>query len=178
MSRLTQHFPDTILPYGMMGASFIAGGYAACPSRAQDIDLWVMDSTGRLEDNRSRILAHLLAAGYDVTEENTREGFRVNGFGYDEMNLRILKVGYVRRPDALPIHIMVTDAPLVAVLLHFDVSTHQCAIAPTRDGVGDVVRGPQWTDLTEEPVQLRETSATNTRMEKIRTRYADMRTNG
>lgn len=178
MNLLSPHIPDNFLPETAMRNAFIAGGYAACPSRASDIDLWVTDLEN-LEATRAAILAHLRMSGYDVTEETAQEGFRVDGYGYDEMDLRILKVCYVQRPGALPIHVMVTDAAPLAVLLHFDVSTHQCAIVPHPSVKGgDMMRGPEWTALTEEPVQIKETSATSTRMEKIRTRYADMRTNG
>lgn len=178
MSLLSPHIPENFLPFGVDRHAFIAGGYAACPERASDIDVWVTDQTGRLEMTRANLLAHLKASGFAAKEEIAQEGFRVDGFGYDELDVRILKVAYVQQgAGRLPIHLMVTDAKPFPVLMHFDVSTHQIALVPI-GGTLDIMRGPEWTDITEEPVQIRETSATNARMEKIRTRYADMRTNG
>lgn len=176
MSHLSPHIPPNFLPLALEQRSFIAGGYAACPQRASDIDLWVTDITGRLEQSREMILAHLGAAGYHVTPETTREGFRVNGHGYDEMDCRILKVGYVTRDGALPIHVMVTDAPLLAVLLNFDISTHQCAFIRQGDTWHNhLVYGPRWTPLNVYPLVLKPTTSTPGRLEKIATRYADMR---
>lgn len=110
--NLFPHIPEGLLPPGVESRAFIAGGYAACPARATDIDVWV------------------------------------------------------------------TDATFVPILMHFDVSTHQVAIIPSRYSEPQTINGPEWTPLNEKPVQLRETSATPARMDKIRTRYADMRTNG
>lgn len=175
MSHLSPHIPPNFLPLALERHSFIAGGYAACPQRASDIDLWVTDITDRLEQSREMILAHLGAAGYHVTPETTREGFRVNGHGYDEMDCRILKVGYVTRDGALPIHVMVTDAPVMAVLLNFDISTHQTALVQAGEGHVYSIKGPRWTPLTVYPVVLKPTTSTPGRLEKIATRYADMR---
>ena len=171
---LEPHVPDNLLHDAYDG--FIAGGYAACPERASDIDVWVTTHDD-LHSVRRCLLAHLSAQGYAVFPETAELGVRVDGFGYDEMDVNILKVAVIERSGKLPIHLMVTDAPVMAVLLHFDVSTHQVALVPHYMGV-QTIYGPEWTPLTDEPVQIKETSATNTRMEKIRTRYADMRTNG
>jgi hypothetical protein len=156
--------------------AFIAGGYAACPERATDIDVWVR-SDENLEVVRAKLLVWLDEHRWAYAEEKQEEKFRADGFGYDKMDCRILKVAVV--PYTKPIHIMVTGAPPLVLLRNFDVSTHQIARVPhpfCPDG--DTMRGPEWTPLSEEPVQLKETSATPARLEKIRTRYADLRTDG
>lgn len=175
MVKLFQ-IPETLLPPDTY--AFIAGGYAACPERALDMDVWVLDTTGNPEKTRAALLLWLSDYHWVFGKETHEEKFRADGPGYDEMDCRILKVAVIPYYTTT-IHLMVTDAPPLALLRNFDVSTHQIALIPSsRLPEGDLLRGPGWTSLDQEPVQLKETSATFARMEKIRTRYADLRTHG
>ena len=171
-----------LLPEEMRSQAFIAGGYAACPALASDVDLWVyvpqdddatQDEDATLDDARRQILTRLKAenAGWVVEPEDESQTTPVDRCGYDNLAVSVRRVGRVQYcREKLPIHIMVVDAPVCVVLQTFDISTHQIALTPD----GDTVRGPEWTPLSESPVQLRDTPNTAARMEKIRARYAHL----
>lgn len=142
--------------------AFIAGGYAACPALASDLDLWIpccSDGT-RVEVARDEVWAHLRNMRITAVEENEETITQ-----YEGVNVVIMKVCCVYY--GVKIHIMVVDAPLNAVLEGFDVSTHQVALLPS----GEVFTGSRWTPITEPPVRLIDTPKTDVRMEKITNRY-------
>ena len=142
---------------------FIAGGYAACPALAGDIDIWILAHAEDLAAVRDAVLAHLKAIPIWVNEEDATEV----GTGYDEMPLHTRKVGRMFL-FGKHVHLMVTDAtsPL-EVLQNFDISTHHVAILPT----GNVIEGPYFTPPHVPPRQLMQTSRTRERMVKICTRF-------
>lgn len=179
MERFPSDLPECLMPpYHQV---VIAGGYAACPHLAGDIDLWVFTDT--LISTRDRIIKDAKELGFHAlveTPETTTEIIAPNDFGYDELGFQVMKVlsmpwwveddkGQFRN---CPLHVMVTNAPgVIGLLLGFDVSTHQVAVTPR----GDVVYGPDWTPLDEEPVKLFDTSKTDARMQKITARYQHLR---
>lgn len=155
--------PRNLIPEDLEEQAFIAGGYAACPALAQDMDVWVFVDGGHenLDEARNRVLEHLQTF-FDITEEH---GGTISDYQGVEVN--ILKVAFVRGFN-LPIHVMVCDAPVGIVLKNFDISTHQVAL--TAHGV---VKGEGWTSPLEEPVVLErmENEHTQERLAKIRARY-------
>lgn len=155
--------PTNLLPEGTNYC--IAGGFAACPALAQDKDVWVFASEiepGDAGHRREELLKHLTEQGFEFeAEDETR-----NAHGYEGM-IDILKVATIRTND-IPIHLLVTTADSVFDLMEsFDISTHQIALTPE----GRVVRGSQFTSVTESPVKLRDTPTTDARMVKISQRY-------
>lgn len=153
-----------LVPEKWREEAFIAGGYAACPALASDLDLWIFVDCGKwnttLPVAREEVLAHLRDERLYITEENEESVTE-----YEGINVNILKVCHVRY--GIKIHIMVVDAPVNAVLEGFDVSTHQIALKPS----GEVFMGASWTPVTQEPLRLIDTPHTAVRMEKIRARY-------
>lgn len=162
------------IPDGYRERAYIAGGWAACPSLADDMDVWILATTEeandpdfKLEDLRAEVLVRLNAVGSKLRpiEEDSEETGNYGG-----VEIKIRKVGYIKRAGFQTIHIMVTDAPIIeAVLANFDISTHQVAITPT----GQVVLGASWTSITEPPqvIEGRENEHTPGRLEKITKRY-------
>lgn len=166
--------PKGLLPEGLKYC--IAGGWAACPALASDMDVWVFrgDGSGEsLEELRDRIVGHLFVTkpfkwGLQAATDDTREG----GVEYDAMDFDILKVGTVKvgYPSGdVQIHLMVTTASSpMGLLSNFDISTHAVAI----DANGLVIRGKHWTSIIETPYVIRRTDSTPERMKKICTRYS------
>lgn len=156
--------PDNLLPAAYNDAC-IAGGFAACPSLATDMDVWVfVPKSATLEEAREAILQHLKAERFYAKEEAEERRERSTDEGGYEISGRVLKVAKVL--VAMDIHILVTDFELGGLLSSFDISTHQVALVP-----GGMIRGGDWTPITEPPVKLKDTPTTDARMEKIAKRY-------
>lgn len=169
---VAQCLPAGLLPRPYNKTAFIAGGYAACPGLASDIDVWVQCED--LHETRRLLLAHLSTMGFALFAEGEplESSFTGDSCGYEDITANIVKVARIETAAFKPVHLMVTDAPPLMLLLNFDISTH--AIALTDDGV---VRSPEWTDLTQEPVVIKNqgTSKTEERLAKISARYAHLR---
>lgn len=159
--------PRNLVPDSLYDQTFIAGGFAACPSLATDMDVWIFVDGGlaNLEDARRQVLEHL-QAHFDISEE---EGGTIRD--YRGVCVNILKVAFVQG-FTLPIHVMVCDAPCGIILRNFDISTHQVAL--TTQGV---VKGDYWTPVTEPPVVIdgMENEHTAERLDRIRRRYSVLR---
>jgi hypothetical protein len=160
----------------------VAGGYAACPALAKDIDVWVYGlHNDDLEVARAAILAHLeqTVAGLNTKApiwpekryqlENQVETRQF--LAYEGLDCRIEKVGAVTPPERLhllPVHIMVTSAPDPGSLLTgFDVSTHAVAI----DHSGRVFKHTNYTHPGEPPFALLHNVHTPDRMARIAARF-------
>lgn len=157
--------PENLLPKGTKWC--IAGGYAACPALACDIDVWVYgvrSAEDSLQIRRAEILLHIAKAGFRVVTET---GDNVANDGYEDKDISILKVGRVDQKDGLPIHVMVTDATTPERLLEsFDISTHAVAVGP-----GFVVKAAGWTPPHVPPVAFGQHATTTERMVRIATRF-------
>lgn len=182
MSEPFRIVPFDILPEEWQADSFIAGGFAAYPALASDIDLWVTVPTGNdLEGVRAELVLHLQAKGFVYAEQKDREeGARINNDDPEDypMFLDNRKVAVVTARHgfkyAKPIHIIVTNGDVDEVLRGFDISTHQIALLlpftnPTEH------EGNDYTRLDEEPRILKDTPHTRERYARIRERYADFR---
>lgn len=142
----------------------IAGGFAACPDKASDCDVWVLKGTdGSLTEARDSIIQTLIAFDVSFVEEATNWD-EVQESYTTGINLGSMKVA--RLADGR--HIVVTNAESAAEILdHFDVSTHQVAL--TSDG--ELVRGSGFTPIDQPPVALLHNEKTDGRMEKVSRRY-------
>jgi hypothetical protein len=153
--------PSYLLPEGT--PYFVAGGWAACPALATDMDIWVRSQyPARL---RTEILEHFKEKLFvDEYEElaDARATEEVIPYG-DALTIKVATVTL----GSSVFHILVTSGSILEVLDSFDVSTHQVAITDS----GIVVRGHSWTPVTEPPVKLKHTSTTDERMAKIAARY-------
>ncbi len=172
--------PNGLLPAGALWC--VAGGWAACPALATDMDVWVYGApTIDLSLRRAALLAHLeqWAATnntkrpiwpekrYRVSPQETSETF----LAYEGLDCAIEKVAVITLPrtaQAKPIHLMVTDAPDPGTLLQgFDVSTHAVAI----DHTGRIFRHPQWTAPHQTPIEILHNEHTPDRMARIAARF-------
>ena len=173
--------PVNLLPEQYHPHAFIAGGYAACPALAQDIDVWVSVDTinapnpwDAVWDAREIILRHLDTTFHTVQPEDVEGSPRYRNRlivrstfeGYN-LPLPIYRVATVKVDGAsLPYHIIAVGADVDEVLSSFDISTHQVALT-TRG----VVKGEHWTPTWAPPVVINNKYTTPARLEKIRTRY-------
>lgn len=154
--------PENLLPKGVQWC--IAGGYAACPALASDIDVWVLNvPTHDLQVRRAEILLHLAKQRFNV---KTETGDNTPGDGYEDKAIGILKVGRVTPPTGLAIQVMVTDADVARLLESFDVSTHAVAVGP-----GFVTTHPQWTPPHVPPVAFSQHATTAERLARIAERF-------
>lgn len=158
--------PATLLPADLQSKAFIAGGYAACPALAADMDVWVPVSAHRMSTERARILTWLEDTMWPY-ETLTDRRFVVLDNSDAHYPIAAGKVAIVRSVHmSHPVHIMVVSHKVKELLESFDVSTHQIALA-----YGNVVKGSGWTPITVPPVKLKDTPTTDARMEKIAARY-------
>lgn len=183
--------PEKLLPEKWQPFAFIAGGYAACPSLAGDMDVWVLAPCPFrnrhepekcafddlrvhvwLQQRREELLTHLRRnyTRWQVAEETENRSVEHDGvptpYTHDlaHMVLRVAKI----TSHSLPIHLLVVDAEFPKQVIDgFDISTHSVALVPD---VG-VVRGSNWTPITDVPEVLRTNEKTPDRMDKICTRY-------
>jgi hypothetical protein len=173
--------PRSLLPEQYHESAFIAGGFAACPALASDVDIWVSVEVGQCNAVRAGILQHLIDSNVSHQEEDgegsPRRRFQddrtlansqlLSTFeGYHTI-LRLRRVASVELPGhTLPYHLIVIEGSIDEVLASFDISTHQVALT-TRG----VVRGEHWTPIHVPPVVITHKYTTPERLCKVRERY-------
>lgn len=166
-------FPRTMLPEKYRDVAFIAGGYAACPALATDIDVWVPVTNAQdgvncpelLTDARQEILAYLESEFFPYKEEDGALRGQAGMSGSYPVGVR--KVAVIASAHlSHPIHIMVCAGTVQEILSGFDISTHQIALT-----MGGVVKGDKWTPISEPPRALKHTDTTAARMEKVAARF-------
>lgn len=161
--------PANVLPKQYEAQSFIAGGWAACPAQATDLDLWVsVDGDAEtLNIVRERLLDHFAhQVNYRVSVEQSDELAR--GYIPDTTFITRKVARLTNRVTGGLIHVLVTTGDVIDVLSAFDISTHQVAILPS----GQVVKGPHFTTVSQPPIVLREGGPTTAeRLRKITNRY-------
>lgn len=160
--------PKGLLPPDLMDNAFIAGGYAACPALASDLDLWVyVPQSQSLQAARTEILQWLESELWPFELQEDRRFNRLGPSASEGYDVIAGKVAIVKSPHMThPIHIMVVDRSPAELLETFDISTHQVAIV-----FGNVIKGSEWTPVTVPPVMLKNTPTTPERMRKIAVRY-------
>lgn len=161
----------SLLPPFLREHACIAGGFAACPTRAGDIDLWILNFPGRSERVWDQITEHLRA---------NEIKFRESNFSYAQTNGSVLRLVckkvYLRKKNMLPdddewLDVQILEASQATVhdlIDAFDISTHMIARTQT-----DVVRGKHYTSTTETPVVMRfdKPEGVVARLDKICKRY-------
>lgn len=142
----------------------IAGGYAACPALATDMDVWIYQVKDDLETVRRQLIVNI--ERLTTTLNETRPIWPEKRFlwtssaetqlapAYQGINVQILKVGDFIEPHShrsKPIHLMVTDATSPGEILEgFDISTHAVAI----DQSGRIWKHSGWTAPHQPPAVL------------------------
>jgi hypothetical protein len=146
----------------------IAGGWAACPALADDMDVWLYgiqddnDEDGGGEHERIRgLLADNFVRDYGSAfeEQNTKTTYLAGGL--------VTRVGYIS-DGGVKLHVLITDQSRPIDLVEaFDISTH--AVAITSEGMA--IKSKRWTPVNVPPKKLADTSTTDARMEKICARF-------
>lgn len=173
-------FPVDLLPEAYRKSWCIAGGFAACPALATDMDVWVYglptekQAPGKLLAVRDEILDYFAAYKKTRTYRDLWFGYTpgvetrtTESYGHPCV---IHKVAMIHATGTRkPIHLMVTDADSPMMLIDgFDVSTH--AVALNHDG-GVFYNIDTYTPPNEPPRQLRDTVTTPDRLRKIAARF-------
>lgn len=163
-------FPKNLLPEQFRESWCIAGGWAACPALASDMDVWVFGvATDKLAEVRQQLLDHLAAERKAKRMYYFEEGVETREVeGYDHPN-QVQKVAEIFAPfPAKKIHLMVTDASAPGeIIAGFDISTHAVAITHT----GFIYQSADYTAPHVRPYQLKATKTTTDRMAKICKRF-------
>lgn len=160
---------------------FVAGGYAADPKLATDIDLWItVEDTEQAADEHARLQQWLADAGFQFEPQDMQalpqlvDTNRKDNYGATEFVV-VYKVAVITSWRGVwfskPVHLLLTTATVQEVLTSFDISTHAVALLPN----GQFVYGEHWTPKTVDPVILRDTPTTPARFVKIKARYARYR---
>lgn len=159
------------LPEDMWPRAIVAGGYAADPDRAADIDLWVIG--GDMEVDAMRIRKHNHMSWFSLAE-SPYEQFS-NEFAVVTKQGVEVKLGS-HSTTFLPVQILVSSAKNFGDLLErFDISTHQVGISlePEIAGRHRLVKGSKFTETTVQPRVIAWTRPEQTirRLEKVTSRY-------
>lgn len=176
------NFVTRLIPTVFEQSWCIAGGFAACPVLSADIDVWVYGRS-RLDEARQTLLDFIEDTKVQnsgkygarppyVYEPEVATEQREGSDNYEGIGINISKVcvvyGRGMNSGALPIHIMVTDAPEPGALLSaFDISTHAAAI----DFRGRVFKGRSFTHPGIPPVLIRANTNTPARYRRICERF-------
>lgn len=182
--------PVNLLPAPYTYTAFIAGGFAACPALAEDVDVWCpvdlvaddSDPFGLVWNERDRVVEYLrrefgaafvehdgIGSRRDTvpTPPNQQRGRLVSTHEGYYLPIPIRRAGAVTIPGcSLPYHIILVGGDIDDVLSSFDITTHMVAL--TRKGV---VVGEHYTPPFEEPRVITKKFTTEARMTKIRARY-------
>ena len=138
-----------------LGDMFIAGGWAACPFRANDIDIWYFRPDVELFNEDYRRLGNLLYVGENWVGET---------FGTSDNLTELKELKWYGKP----VQIFETPYNLIELLNHFDLSCHRYAITNN----GTVITGPGATDPFEEEIVILTPEHTILhRLQKLQKRY-------
>lgn len=160
--------PSNLVPTGYSWC--VAGGWAACPPLATDMDVWIFDIPDEFE---LESVAKDLQEYYKGQAEVDGEEFEAE----DDANVRegsteygswSRKVGQYTTVSGRKIHFIVTTADTPSdIISSFDISTHQVAIT----SFGLVIKGDNYTPPGQQPAVLRWTETTYDRYRKICKRF-------
>lgn len=164
--------PSDLLPPEHMPNAFIAGGYAACPATARDIDVWIS-----YQSKAPGIMSSLFRKSFIETAISIREWMENH---YSDVKIKpavdgeysnvlhILQCGTIEGIATLPIQVMLVKGTVEQLLETFDISTHQIALTPR-----GVITGSQWTPLYKAPKIISDAPhhTTPERLERFRERY-------
>lgn len=160
------------LPEDMWPRAIVAGGYAADPDCAADIDLWVIG--GDMEVDAFRIRKHNHMGTFSSLDSSPYEQFS-NEFAVVTEQVVEMKLGKFGS-TYLPVQILVSsDKNFRDLLERFDISTHQVGISlePEIAGRHRLVKGSKFTETTVQPRVITWTRPEQTirRLKKVTSRY-------
>ncbi len=143
----------------------IAGGYAACPPLAWDVDVWVLGVEPGSKA-QAELVEHLM--GKRLIEDGALWA------SYPGTDFEVLKPSVSWGPTGMDVQIIITERPTIPCLLaSFDLGPHQVAISMS----GYVETGPLWQGLevvTCNPMAVkseRHLQLTLGRAQKLKYRY-------
>jgi len=157
----------------------IAGGYAACPEKASDIDVWI-----KTKSLLPQTVADVLNGQFGHRTWTTLPADARNAWGFrNRRQLAHTRSDKFRMPGLdKPVEVMLTDSLPQELIAGFDISTHAVAITST-----GTYRAKFWTPVDEAPVinedameshgynGMRASGETKQRLAMIKARYADLR---
>lgn len=170
-----------LLPADLRSKAMVAGGYAADPSRANDIDLWVVGMAD-LPGTERYIRKYLGEVGWlssDRADSLASEEYQDSG------DFRVVAMHHVYEPIAVSedypsglgsktwtVQILISNQPTFLHLLNrFDLSVHQ--IGYSLDAPNVAILAPTFTTIHEQPrvVNFERPNQTFRRVERIFPRY-------
>lgn len=170
-SGLLNHYPDW----------FVAGGYAADPVLANDIDIWIQaEDSYAAADNHAKLHEFLAIAGFQFEPMDVGAAPRFVDTGRPHAPgetdfVVVFAVATITAWRSIqfskPVHLSITNGTAAEILAGFDISTHALALLPN----GKFAYSDSWTPKTVDPVILRDTPSTPARFVKISSRYAGYR---
>jgi hypothetical protein len=170
-----------LLPKGLHARLAIAGGYAADPDKAEDIDLWVLDiAVDDFDGVEQAIRRHLVNDGKLVCEERPHS----DSIHYEEhvghfrvVSVQNAEIGDGKWSRVVPVQIILTKQPTLQHLLEqFDISSHALGYMVQADpefGDSVMVFGEGYTSFKCQPrvLSFDRPEQTLPRIEKIAQRY-------
>lgn len=179
--RLLQEVIDSGLLNNYDDNWFVAGGYAADPTLADDIDIWItVEDSYAAADEHAKLHDWLAIAGFQFEPQDVAAApqmidvGRVDADG-DTEYVVVFHVAVITAWRSIrfskPVHLHITSGTVLDVLRTFDVSTHAVAMRSN----GQFIYGTGWTSKTVDPVILRDSPSTPARFVKISSRYAGYR---
>lgn len=156
--------PAKLIPPGLRYC--VAGGWAACPALASDVDVWVYGEGIDVEAVHAQLTEHLSREYYDDFEPLTALCSEMRSYEGIVNTRKVGKVWDINSGNTY--EVMVCDASNPMALLDaFDISTHMVAINDT----GEVIMHDLWTPPTTLPVVHWTTDKTPERLRKICARF-------
>lgn len=164
----------TFVPVNLRSTMIIAGGYAAAPAEAGDIDIWIPSGDGPplvsdstvMRWHRDDILEHLFEAGITYVLPPPV------GYNGDVAKRLVCTIpsGYAGKA----VQLLVTAAHDAQELVDsFDISTHAVAKTQQPGKSMQVTFAKEWSSLREQPRVMRFTTPEETlaRLHKVTQRY-------
>ena len=168
MTNELQELLLSYLPKGLHRDACVAGGYAADPEQANDIDLWVLGITPEQFDTVEREIRQHLHNNYLLSSVDPplRDSQH-----YDEHPGQFRVVSIQSGPAPMGVQILITKQPTLGQLLkQFDISTHALGYMVVSR---EVEQAEGWTSIMEPPRVLTyaRPTATTLRLDRVVARY-------
>lgn len=168
---MNRHLRERLLalvPERLRSNAYVAGGFAADPIGAEDVDVWILGVQG----DRSELLNHMIQINRDFENGLVFKHGQESDYNVDNGPFNV--VGDVLGVEGIgkrKVQILFSFAKNIQDLLKtFDITTHQIAV---RLNDGETVVAPTWTPPYEQPrvVLFDRPQVTLRRLEKIAPRY-------
>lgn len=161
------------VPERWRSKAVVAGGFAADPARARDVDIWI-PADNRYHEARTDVRNHLRKLGleYTLEIEHSTTDDEERAEDYAHHLVATIPNGFGNRP----VQILVSDAVNAQQLVEgFDISTHAIAksLQPGTGGAMRVTFAARWTGTRVPPRVMRWTTPEDTlrRLQRVMLRY-------